>query len=83
MKRLYVTLLAVLSFSFINCQFNKTLTKWIKTENAIALARIFANISPLGEFARGGDPGAVAASPSTDNPNYYFQILPSVYEWFC
>jgi len=74
MKTLTRALLAALAFSFVNCQFNDTLTKWIETENVTALGRIFANIAPLGQYASDGDPGAVAAAPSTDNPNYYYQI---------
>jgi hypothetical protein len=67
-------LLAFTLFSSVNSQFNESLTKWIKRENVTALGRIFANIAPLGEYASDGDPGAVAAAPTTDNPNYYFQI---------
>jgi len=68
-------LLAVLTVPLlVNCQFNDTLTKWIKTENVTALGRIFANIGPLGQYANDGDPGAVVAAPSTDNPDYYYQI---------
>ena len=74
MKSFTRFLLAALTFSFVNCQFNDTLTKWIKTENVTALGRIFANIAPLGQYASDGDPGAVVAAPSTNNPNYYYQI---------
>lgn len=72
-------LLASLTIPFlVNCQFNDTLTKWIETENVTALGRIFANIAPLGQYASDGDPGAIAAAPSTDNPNYYYQITPPI-----
>ena len=74
MKTALGIVLAVLASSFINCQFNDALTEWIITENVTALGRIFANIAPLGQYASDGDPGAVAAAPSTDNPNYYYQI---------
>lgn len=74
MMKLVLIVLATLTIPLVNCQFNDTLTKWIKTENVTALARIFANIAPLGQYASDGDPGAVAAAPSTDNPNYYYQI---------
>ena len=73
-------LLAFILFSSVNSQFNDSLTKWIKVENVTALGRIFANIAPLGQYAMDGDPGAVAAAPSTDNPNYYFQIMPPVFQ---
>ena len=74
-------LLASLTIPFlVNCQFNDTLTKWIETENVTALGRIFANIAPLGQYASDGDPGAIAAAPSTDNPNYYYQITPQLIE---
>lgn len=62
----------------VRAQFNSTLTNWIATENVTALGRIFADIGSKGEFATDGDPGAIVASPSTANPDYYFQILPSL-----
>jgi hypothetical protein len=76
-------LLACTLFSSVNGQFNESLTKWIKAENVTALGRIFANIAPLGQYAMDGDPGAVAAAPTTENPNYYFQITPPYSNWLC
>lgn len=73
-------LLVYLLFSSVNGQFNDSLTKWIEGENVTALGRIFANIAPLGQYAMDGDPGAVAAAPSTENPNYYFQITPPLFQ---
>lgn len=43
------------------------LEKWLEAERAIALAKMEANISPPG-----AEPGAVAASPSRENPNYWY-----------
>lgn len=73
-------LLVFVLFSSVNGQFNDSLTKWIKAENVTALGRIFANIAPLGQYAMDGDPGAVAAAPSTENPNYYYQITPPLFQ---
>ena len=43
------------------------LSFWLKNEKTIAVKRMFANISP-----KGGAVGAVAASPSKKNPDYWY-----------
>ncbi|TBR18423.1 hypothetical protein EPO15_15240 [bacterium] len=43
------------------------LEAWLVRERAVALARMRANISPAGAA-----PGAVAASPSHEEPNYWY-----------
>jgi glucoamylase len=40
---------------------------WIGTERSVALSKMLANISPPGTA-----PGSVAASPSKENPNYWY-----------
>ncbi len=43
------------------------LSSWLYREKTVAVKRMFANISP-----KGGAVGAVAASPSRKNPNYWY-----------
>jgi|GEM_PF-325945 len=43
------------------------LNVWLDAERRIALRKMEANISP-----KGGAPGSVAASPSRENPNYWY-----------
>lgn len=73
---LFISLHAALLLASVNCQFNGSLTEWIAQENVTAQGRIFANIGPKGQYASDADSGAICASPSTDAPNYYYQISP-------
>lgn len=52
-----------------------TLDAWIDREERIALDRLFANIAPGGSNVRGKGvaPGTVVASPSQDEPDYWYQ----------
>ncbi|KAF1839344.1 hypothetical protein BDW02DRAFT_514350 [Decorospora gaudefroyi] len=52
-----------------------TLDAWIEQEEHIALDRLLANIAPGGRNVEGKGvaPGTVIASPSQDEPNYWFQ----------
>jgi hypothetical protein len=73
---LFILLHAAFLLALVSCQFNGSLTEWIAQENVTARGRIFANIGPQGQYASDADPGAICASPSTDTPNYYYQIRP-------
>ncbi|KAJ4293534.1 hypothetical protein N0V90_008817 [Kalmusia sp. IMI 367209] len=44
----------------------------IETENDIALQGVFNNFGPDGSQAPGASAGVLIASPSTENPNYYY-----------
>jgi glucoamylase len=62
-----------------------TLEQWIEQEERIALDKLLANIAPGGRNVQGKGvaPGTVIASPSTQEPDYWYQckqILPSVSE---
>ncbi|KAF2829290.1 hypothetical protein CC86DRAFT_345940 [Ophiobolus disseminans] len=52
-----------------------TLDVWIQTEERIALDKLLANVAPGGRNVVGKDvaAGTVVASPSTDEPDYWFQ----------
>ncbi|CAK7262693.1 glycoside hydrolase 15 protein [Sporothrix epigloea] len=47
-------------------------TIWLANESEIALERILSNIGRDGQYARSAEPGIVIASPSTENPDYYY-----------
>lgn len=60
------------------------LTAWLKLEREVALQKMLKNINPPGSL-----PGIVIASPSKENPNYYFHwvrdaalSMESVYQLF-
>lgn len=55
------------AFSAVVSAAEPTLDSWIKTESDVARDRLLANVSPAGVAK-----GAVIASPSKQNPNYYF-----------
>jgi glucoamylase len=55
------------AFSTIVSAAEPTLDSWIRTESDVARERLLANVSPAGVAK-----GAVIASPSKQNPNYYF-----------
>ncbi|KAL5115656.1 Glucoamylase, intracellular sporulation-specific [Pleosporales sp. CAS-2024a] len=52
-----------------------TLNTWIDKEERIALERLLANVAPGGSNVEGKGvaPGTVIASPSTDEPDYWYQ----------
>jgi glucoamylase len=52
-----------------------SLDAWVKKEERIALEKLLANVAPGGRNVEGRDvaPGTVIASPSTDEPNYWYQ----------
>lgn len=52
-----------------------TLDAWIDTQEQIALERLLANVAPGGRNVQGKRvaPGTVIASPSTDEPDYWYQ----------
>lgn len=52
-----------------------TLEVWIQREERTALDRLLANVAPGGRNVegRGVVPGTVVASPSTDEPDYWYQ----------
>ncbi|CAK7265751.1 glycoside hydrolase 15 protein [Sporothrix epigloea] len=45
---------------------------WLADEAEIALERVLSNIGPNGQYARSAGPGIIIASPSTENPDYYY-----------
>ncbi|CAK7242700.1 MAG: glycoside hydrolase 15 protein [Sporothrix thermara] len=45
---------------------------WLADEAEIALDRILSNIGSTGQYAASAKSGVVIASPSTDNPDYYY-----------
>lgn len=58
-----------------------TLDAWIVKEERIALDNLFANVAPGGRNVEGKGvaPGTVVASPSTHEPDYWYQCqLPSL-----
>ncbi|KAF1919546.1 Six-hairpin glycosidase-like protein [Ampelomyces quisqualis] len=52
-----------------------TLDTWIEKEEKIALDKLFANVAPGGRNVEGKGvaPGTVVASPSTSEPDYWYQ----------
>ncbi|KAH4893991.1 1,4-alpha-D-glucan glucohydrolase [Parastagonospora nodorum] len=52
-----------------------TLDSWIDKEERIALDKLLANVAPGGRSVEGKGvvPGTVIASPSTDEPDYWYQ----------
>ncbi|KAI8942689.1 hypothetical protein NX059_000738 [Plenodomus lindquistii] len=52
-----------------------TLDAWIEREERIALDKLFANVAPGGGNVKGKGvaPGTVVASPSQDEPDYWYQ----------
>ncbi|KAF1814139.1 hypothetical protein P152DRAFT_262287 [Eremomyces bilateralis CBS 781.70] len=49
--------------------------QWIQDEKQIALDRLLANVAPGGANTKSAAPGTVIASPSTENPNYYYHWI--------
>ena len=50
--------------------------RWLEAEEQIAVERLTANLSPIGNNAKGAAPGAVIASPSrgqSGQPDYFYQ----------
>ena len=56
-----------------------TLDSWIDKEERIALDKLLANVAPGGRSVEGKGvvPGTVIASPSTDEPDYWYQCRPA------
>ncbi|KAH7394976.1 glucoamylase I precursor [Phaeosphaeria sp. MPI-PUGE-AT-0046c] len=54
---------------------HETLDTWIVREEGIALDRLLANVAPGGRnvAGKGVVPGTVVASPSQENPDYWYQ----------
>jgi glucoamylase len=53
-----------------------TLDAWIEKEEQIALDKLLANVAPGGSNVHDGKgvvPGTVVASPSTEEPDYWYQ----------
>jgi glucoamylase len=52
-----------------------TLDAWIDKEERISLDKLLANVAPGGSnvHGKGVVPGTVVASPSTDEPDYWYQ----------
>lgn len=48
------------------------LVSFITNERPVALQGILDNIGANGDLVQGADAGVVVASPSTDNPNYFY-----------
>jgi glucoamylase len=57
-----------------------TLDTWIRKEEQIALDKLLANIAPGGRNVerKGVVPGTVIASPSTNEPDYWYQCRPPI-----
>ncbi|EPE04803.1 glycoside hydrolase family 15 [Ophiostoma piceae UAMH 11346] len=49
-----------------------TVDSWLAAESPISINRILANIGSTGQYSLSAKSGIVIASPSTDNPNYYY-----------
>lgn len=50
----------------------RSVDSFIATESPIALSRLLCNIGPDGCYAQGADSGIVIASPSKNNPDYFY-----------
>ena len=48
------------------------LSSFITNERSVALQGILDNVGAAGALVQGADAGVVVASPSTDNPNYFY-----------
>lgn len=57
-----------------------TLDTWIQQEEQIALDKLLANVSPGGRNVQGQGvaPGTVVASPSRNDPDYWYQCKSKV-----
>ncbi|KAL9108191.1 MAG: hypothetical protein Q9227_007046 [Pyrenula ochraceoflavens] len=51
---------------------SSSLDSFIATESSVALQGVLNNLGPDGSLAPGAAPGALVASPSTENPNYFY-----------
>nr|ADO32576.1 ginsenoside-beta-D-glucosidase precursor [Aspergillus niger] len=49
-----------------------TLDSWLSNEATVARTAILSNIGADGAWVSGADSGIVVASPSTDNPDYFY-----------
>lgn len=59
-----------------------TIDLWIQREEKIALDKLLANVAPGGSNVEGKSvaPGTVVASPSTDEPDYWYQCMCFTYQ---
>lgn len=46
---------------------------WMTKQTPLSWTGLYRNVGNTGEYAKNVDPGCVIASPSTSNPDYYFQ----------
>ncbi|RAK79574.1 putative glucan 1,4-alpha-glucosidase [Aspergillus fijiensis CBS 313.89] len=56
----------------LNARATGSVDSWFASETTVALDGILANIGADGEFSKSAKSGIVIASPSTDNPDYYY-----------
>ncbi|KAJ5602220.1 hypothetical protein N7510_011754 [Penicillium lagena] len=64
---------AVLAIPKLVARGTTSLDTWLASETAVAREAILNNIGSAGAWAESADSGIVIASPSTDNPDYYYQ----------
>jgi len=66
------TALAAPAPSPLEARITGSLTSWLASESPIALQGVLNNIGSSGSKAPGAGSGIVVASPSTNDPDYYF-----------
>ncbi|KAL4947229.1 Six-hairpin glycosidase-like protein [Aspergillus filifer] len=73
-KALFVLTLsyAVAAAPQLSARATTSLDTWLSTETSFALDGILANIGASGAYAKTAKAGVVIASPSTENPDYYY-----------
>ncbi len=70
MQKILTLALVLFSIKAAAIQADLPLGEWLKSEKSFATERMLKNISPADAV-----PGVVVASPSKDNPNYYFHWI--------
>ncbi|KAL3435065.1 Six-hairpin glycosidase-like protein [Aspergillus tetrazonus] len=63
---------AVTAAPQLSARATASLDTWLSTETSFALDGILANIGANGAYAKTAKAGVVIASPSTENPDYYY-----------
>ncbi|KAJ5212773.1 uncharacterized protein N7498_004419 [Penicillium cinerascens] len=63
---------AVLAAPHLEARATGSLDTWLASETSVARQGILHNIGASGVYAASAKPGIVIASPSTDNPDYYY-----------
>ncbi|KAL4813309.1 Six-hairpin glycosidase-like protein [Aspergillus spinulosporus] len=63
---------AVTAAPQLSARATASLDTWLSTETSYALDGILANIGASGAYAKTAKAGVVIASPSTENPDYYY-----------